>query len=45
MANNQTAIDTIISCARTCNIGDGKIFIMPVANAIRVRTEEREQAI
>ena len=28
----------IISEARTGNIGDGKIFIYPVENAIRIRT-------
>ena len=37
----QKAIDTIIEHARTGNIGDGKIFIYPVANAIKVRTGEQ----
>ena len=36
----QTAVDTIIEHARTGNIGDGKIFIYPVSNAIKVRTGE-----
>jgi nitrogen regulatory protein P-II 1 len=40
-ANTQKAVDTIIAAARTGNIGDGKIFISPVANAIRVRTGEQ----
>jgi len=34
-------VDLIIGAARTGNIGDGKIFIMPIADAIRVRTGER----
>jgi nitrogen regulatory protein P-II 1 len=40
-ANTQKAIDTILAEARTGNIGDGKIFVMPVAEAIRVRTGEK----
>ena len=39
--DTQRAIDTIIHKARTGDIGDGKIFISPVANAIRVRTGEQ----
>ena len=35
------AIDAIIAAARTGNIGDGKIFIIPVETAVRVRTGER----
>ena len=34
-------IDAIIAAARTGNIGDGKIFVIPVAEAVRVRTGER----
>ena len=33
-------IDAIIETARTGKIGDGKIFVMPLENAIRVRTSE-----
>jgi nitrogen regulatory protein P-II 1 len=36
----QQAVNTIIEHARTGNIGDGKIFISPVTNAIKVRTGE-----
>ncbi|MCH8897439.1 MAG: P-II family nitrogen regulator [Chloroflexi bacterium] len=36
----QKAIDIIIEHARTGNIGDGKIFVWPLANAIRIRTGE-----
>ncbi len=34
-------IGVIEESARTGNIGDGKIFVMPVEQAIRVRTGER----
>ena len=37
----QTAVDAIVGAAQTGAIGDGKIFITPVAEAIRVRTGER----
>ncbi len=39
------AIDAIISHARTGNIGDGKIFVIPVSQAIRVRTGDRGEGI
>lgn len=34
------AIDAIISAARTDKIGDGKIFVSPIEQAIRIRTGE-----
>ena len=34
----QKAIDAIISSARTGEIGDGKIFILDLADCIRIRT-------
>jgi len=34
------AIEAIIAAAKTGKIGDGKIFISPVEQAIRIRTEE-----
>ena len=37
-------IDVIIAAARTGSIGDGKIFVMPVTESIRVRTGERGEA-
>jgi nitrogen regulatory protein P-II 1 len=43
-ANTQKVIDVIVAHARTGGIGDGKIFIIPVADAIRVRTGERGDA-
>ena len=39
-------VDTIISAARTGEIGDGKIFILDLAECIRIRTGEKgEDAI
>ena len=35
-------VDIICEAAKTGAIGDGKIFIMPVENVIRVRTGERD---
>jgi nitrogen regulatory protein PII len=34
-------VDAILASARTGEIGDGKIFISPVADVIRIRTGER----
>ena len=36
----QSIVDTIVAKARTGRIGDGKIFIYPVAEVIRIRTGE-----
>ena len=41
----ERVVDTICGSAHTGNIGDGKIFIMPVEDAIRVRTRERGEAV
>jgi nitrogen regulatory protein PII len=38
------AVSTIIKAARTGKIGDGKIFVLPVEEAIRIRTSERAEA-
>jgi nitrogen regulatory protein P-II 1 len=42
--DTQKAIDAIIANARTGEIGDGKIFVIPVASAVRVRTGEEGEA-
>lgn len=34
-------VEAIISAARTGRIGDGKIFIMPMEEVIRIRTGEK----
>lgn len=42
----QRALEAITNAARTGRIGDGKIFVSPVDQAIRIRTgEEGEDAI
>ena len=37
----EPAIEAILRAARTGKIGDGKIFVSPVEEAIRIRNEER----
>jgi nitrogen regulatory protein P-II 1 len=40
------AIKAIVAAAKTGKIGDGKVFVIPVENAIRIRTDETgEQAV
>lgn len=42
----EEVVDAICNTASTGNIGDGKIFLSPVIDAIRVRTRERgDQAL
>jgi nitrogen regulatory protein P-II 2 len=36
------AIDAIAAAARTGQIGDGKIFVMPLEHAVRIRTGETD---
>jgi nitrogen regulatory protein P-II 1 len=44
--NLQTVVDTILRAGQTGQIGDGKIFITNLENAIRIRTgESGEEAI
>ena len=38
------AIDAIIKAARTGKIGDGKIFVFPVDEVVRIRTGETDEA-
>ena len=39
-------VDTIVKTAQTGDIGDGKIFISPVENVVRIRTGEKgEKAV
>ena len=40
----QPTIDAIISGARTGDVGDGKIFVMPVERVVRIRTGEEDTA-
>src|ERR671921_350740 len=36
----QTVVDAILKHARTGSIGDGKVFVLPVEEAYRIRTGE-----
>ncbi len=36
------AVDAITASARTGQIGDGKIFVMPIDHALRIRTGETD---
>ncbi|WP_303785157.1 P-II family nitrogen regulator [Azovibrio restrictus] len=40
----ESAIDAIIKAAGTGKIGDGKIFVMPVEQVVRIRTGETGEA-
>jgi nitrogen regulatory protein P-II 1 len=44
-ADTKRALDIILASARTGNIGDGKVFVSPVANAYRVRTGEEGEEV
>lgn len=37
-------IETISKAARTGKIGDGKIFVLPIEEAVRIRTDERGES-
>jgi nitrogen regulatory protein P-II 1 len=37
----QIVVDTICEKGKTGSVGDGKIFVMPVEDVIRIRTGER----
>jgi nitrogen regulatory protein PII len=45
-ARVEPAVEAIIKAAKTGKIGDGKIFVSAIENAVRIRTEETgEQAV
>ena len=37
----ESIVNAIVSAAQTGEIGDGKIFLSPVSDVIRIRTDER----
>ncbi len=43
-ARADEVIKTLVSSARTGKIGDGKIFIYDVAQAVRIRNDDRGEA-
>ena len=38
------AVEAIVKSAKTGKIGDGKVFVLPVDDVIRIRTDERGDA-
>jgi len=40
----EQAIEAIIKAARTGKIGDGKIFVTPVEQIVRIRTGETDES-
>ena len=40
----QPTVDAICDGARTGDVGDGKIFVVPVERAVRIRTGETDEA-
>lgn len=40
----QRAIDAIVQSAKTGKIGDGKVFVLPIEEAVRIRTEEHGES-
>jgi nitrogen regulatory protein PII len=36
----EAAVTAIVNAAKTGKIGDGKVFVLPVLEAVRIRTEE-----
>ncbi|MBC7969814.1 MAG: P-II family nitrogen regulator [Verrucomicrobia bacterium] len=37
-------VDTIVKAAKTDTVGDGKLFVLPVSRAVRIRTGEENEA-
>ncbi|MBV8045904.1 MAG: P-II family nitrogen regulator [Paludibacterium sp.] len=40
----ERALDSIVATARTGKIGDGKIFVTPVEQVVRIRTGETDES-
>jgi nitrogen regulatory protein P-II 1 len=38
------AVDAIVRAAKTGKIGDGKVFVLPIEDVVRIRTDERGEA-
>jgi nitrogen regulatory protein P-II 1 len=38
-----TVVDTIVATTKTGTIGDGKLFVIPVSRAVRLRTSEENE--
>ncbi len=40
----EKVVATVVAAARTGSIGDGKVFVMPMGEAIRIRTGEKGES-
>jgi nitrogen regulatory protein PII len=38
------AVEAIVKAAKTGKIGDGKVFVMPIDDIVRIRTDEKGEA-
>jgi nitrogen regulatory protein P-II 1 len=38
------AVEAIVGAAKTGKIGDGKVFVLPLEQVVRIRTDERGEA-
>lgn len=43
-ADSPKAVEAIAAAAKTGEVGDGKIFVYPIAEVVRIRTGERDEA-
>jgi nitrogen regulatory protein P-II 1 len=43
-AQKEAAVNAIIKAAKTGKIGDGKVFVSSVEEAVRIRTEEKGES-
>jgi len=43
--DRDSVVETILRHARTGEVGDGKIFVLPVEEAIRIRTGEEGESV
>ena len=38
------AVDEVVKSAKTGKIGDGKVFVLPLEDVVRIRTDERGES-
>ncbi|MBT4504256.1 MAG: P-II family nitrogen regulator [Gemmatimonadetes bacterium] len=43
-SDRDPAVDAIVQAAKTGKVGDGKVFVLPVGEAVRIRTGETGDA-
>lgn len=42
-SDSASAVKSIVEAARTGEVGDGKIFVYPIAEVVRIRTGEKDE--